>query len=274
MEYGYDYHHHHGYAPPTPMNYRTLYSNKAHLQVRAPGTEEWFPPGPYPGWRKDTTSNVARVVFSPDSILVYQHVGKPDYDGGRSLKSNLFMWLAKFSIADLRDIRVKETGFGQTQGDTSNQYPRMRVEIAATCRASPTGHGLFVGQGSFTDNVFKNAQETTEPTASNCGLAKISERWASGDQEIMLSFTRTRQTVRKSGKNQVEGTPDPVTGSKVWMWHAFLKFLDGSDWRSDSVLAFANFASMSLAELVEKNYRSGHVSLQSREDGWVSVKTK
>ena len=254
------------------MKRSELYSNKAHLQIRALGTEEWYAPPSYPGWEEHTSSNLARTTFTSSSISVQQNAVRPTFDATRSLKSHLYYWHANFSVADLYDIRVKETEFAAPKDDNTNAVPKIRIEIVAVCRAAPTAHGMFVGKGSLLEKVLSNAKPTTEPTASSCGLAKISERWASGDQEIRLSFTRTTQTVRKSGKNQVEGVPDPVAGAKVWVWHAFLAFLSGSDWTSSSLDQFSKAAHMNLADIVNKDCPSPHVSLEEKEDGWVSVK--
>ena len=251
------------------MKRSELYTRIAHLQIRKPGTEEWYAPPSYPEWEQHTSSNLAKTSFTPSRISVQQYAVRPTFDAKRRLEDHLYYWHATFSITDFYDIRVKETEFGGSQ--VANDNRRIRIEVVAVCRAAPTAHAMFVGKGSLIEKITSNAKPTTDPTASSCGLAKISERWLSGDQEIRLSFTRATQTERKPGKNSAQGVPDPVRGSRVWVWHAFLAFLSGSDWISESLYHFSKAAHMNLADIV-KEYWNPRVSLEEKEDGWVSVK--
>ena len=254
-------------SPSVPRVRKEQYTSKAHLEVRALGTEDWYVPPAYEGWDDQTSSNIMRATFTPGGISVLQQAVKPIYNGDR-LENALYMWQAKFDTADLYDIRVRETEFGHS---AENNF-RIRVEMMAVSKVAPNGNGFFVRKDTLVHNVLNNVEETSESIASNSGLAKISDRWISGDQEIKLTFTRTTHTERKPGKNKPKGAKEAVGGAKVWVWHAFLAFLTGSDWTSMTYATFTNAAQMTLADIVNKDYPNPHVSFEKKEDSWVLIK--
>ena len=243
------------------------YTSKAHLEIRALGTEEWYVPPAYERWKTQTSSNLERTTFTPGVITVHQHAVNATYNVDRRLDGALYMWRAKFNVADLSNIRVREYEFGRPKDGSPDDSGRIRVELMAVCKVPPTGQGLFVREGTLREHVWSNAKETSEPTASSSGLAKISDRWASGEQEIKLTFTRTTQTERQPGKNK-SGKKEAVSGPKVWVWHACLAFLRGLDWASDTYAQFLNAARMSLADVVDKDSRDPNAGFE-KEDGWV-----
>ena len=249
------------------------YTHKAHLEIRALGTEEWYAPPAYETWKTETSSNLERATFTRGAISVHQHAVKSSYGEDRRLEGALFMWQATFNVADLYDIRVREYEFGRPQNDDLNDTGRIRVEMIAVCKVSPMGRGLFVREGTLREYVWNNAKETSEPTASSSGLAKISERWASGEQEIRLTFTRTTQTERTPGKNKPQGKKEALAGPKVWVWHACLAFLRGEEWASDTYTQFSKAAQMSLADIVNKDHSNPHAGFEKKEDGWILIRS-
>lgn len=259
--------------PPTPTVRREQYTSKAHLEIRALGTEEWYEPPAYDIWKSETSNNLIRATFTPGHISLLQQAVRPTYGDDRRLESALYMWNATFSTTDLHDIRVKEYEFGRPQDGTENPG-RLRIEMMAVCKVAPVGQGLFVRESTLIEHIYNNAKETSEPTASSSGLAKISERWASGEQEIKLTFTRTTQTERNPGKNKPKGRKEPVTGAKVWVWYAFLAFLSGETWTSATFAQFKSAAQLTLAEIVGNDHNNPHVDFEKKEDGWFLIKMK
>ena len=194
---------------------------------------------------------------------------KATYNYNRWLEGALYVGLAQFNVADLSDIRVREDEFGRPKDGGPDDHGTIRIEVMAVCKVPPTGQGLFVREGALVEHVWSNAKETSEPTASSSGLGKISDRWASGEQEIKLTFTQTTQTERKAGKSKPAGMKEAVAGPKVWVWHACLAFLRGSDWASDTYAQFSNAARMSLADVVDEDSRNPNAGFEKKEDGWV-----
>ena len=171
-------------------------------------------PSAYEWWKTQTSFNLERTTFTPGAITVHQHAVKATYNDDRRLEGVLYIWRTKFNVADLSDIRVREYEFGSPKNGSQDDHGIIRIEVMSICKVPPTGHGLFVRQGTLVDHVCSNAKETSEPTASSSGLAKISDRWATGEQEIKLTFTRTTQTERKPGKSKHAGTKEAVSGPK------------------------------------------------------------
>ena len=199
---------------------------------------------------------------------------RSNYGDDRHLESALYMSKATFNTADLHDIRVKEYEFGRPLDGTSEDPGRIRIEVMAVCKVGPVGQGLFVREGTLREHIYNNAKETSEPTASCSGLANISERWASGEQEIKLTFTRTTQTEPNSGKNKPKGKKEPIAGAKVWVWYAFLAFVSGETWTSATLAQFSSAAHLTLADIVNKPYDNPHVDFEKKEDGWFLIKMK
>ena len=253
---------------PLSVVRKEQYSTNGHLEIRAVGTEEWYKPSAYEGFYRDGPSNIVRPSFKPGSISVFQQVAKPDYALGGHLNSASYMWKATFNVADLQEIhanRVKELQYGHS---TANASFRIRIEILAVCKAPPTGSGLVVPKGVHTSNVYHKAEDASEPTASSIALANLSDRWASGEQEIKLSFTRTTRVERKAGKNKPQQQTESVTGPKVWIWHAFLAFLCGVEWEARNKDAVVVAAQKSLEDIVGLKFGNSYAEFEKREDNW------
>ena len=240
------------------------YSLNSHLEIRDIGTEQWFKPPSYEGSQDMSPTNVVRATFTPGSISFFQPAAKPVYEKSR-LVSALYMWKATFKFANLYDIRVKETEYGRTE---KNDNVRQRIEILAVSKISPTGCELLTPAGTEISQVFNSARDTSDSTASGTELAKLSDRWVSGAQEIKLAFTRTTQIQRKHRL----GTQF-VSGPKVWVWYAFLAFLAGSEWTSRNTDQFANAAQMSLAQIVNSGRLNPHADFEKKDDNWILIKT-
>lgn len=73
------------------------------------------------------------------------------------------------------------------------------------------------------------AENTSDPIAGSLDLAKLSDRWDSGDQEVKLTFTRSTQVPRKPAKGRPQHGKELVLGPKVWVWNCFLAFLCGKE---------------------------------------------
>ena len=181
------------------------HASKAGFEIRALGTEESYVPPAYEGWDEQTSSNIQMATFTPDVIKVLQHAVKALCNDDRRLQNALYIWGAKFNVADLSNIRVREYEFGRPKDSSSDEPCRVSVEIIAVCKVVPIGQGWFVREGTLRECAWPNAKETSEPTASSSGLAKISDRWAFGEQEVKLTFTRTTQTDQNSGEKKREG---------------------------------------------------------------------
>ena len=256
------------YSSSIPTVRTEQYTSVARLEIRALGTEEWYKPPAYEDWQADTHSNLTRATFTTGGISVLQRAVKPSYKSERRLESAVYMWQATFNTADLHDIRVRETKFGHS---AENNF-RVCVEMMAVSKVAPTGHGLFVDEGTLEEHVLNNAKETSESTASSSGLATISDRWASGEQEIKLTFTRTTQIERTPGKDKPQGTKKAIEGAKVWVWPAFLAFLTGEDWTFKTHAIFTNSPYISLADIVNKDSLNPHVEFEKKDDDWILIK--
>ena len=248
---------------------KVQYTNKAHLELRALGTEEWFEPPAYERWKNLTSSNLERATFTPGVITVHQNAVMATYIDDRRLGGALYMWQATFNIEDLSNIRVREYEFGRPQGATADERGRIRIEMMAVCKVPPTGQGLFVREGVLKEHIWSNIKETSEPTTSSSGLGKISDRWASGEQEIKLTFTRTTQTERNPGRNKPPHQKETLSGARVWVWEACFAFLRGREWASNTYAHFTNVARMSLADFVARFARDPNSGFEQKEDGWV-----
>ena len=115
------------------------------------------------------------------------------------------MWRAQFNVADLSDIRVREYEFRRPKDGSPDDHGRIRVEVIAVCKVPPTGQGFFVRQGTLVEHVWSNAKETSEPIASSSGLAKISDRWATGEAGNQADLHPDHADRAETGEKQAQG---------------------------------------------------------------------
>lgn len=222
--------------------------NKARLEIRAVGTKEFYLPPHWQGADPTGLCNVIRLTFKPGTISICQLLRNPASASPR-LESDLYMWHATFNTADLRDIRVKE----------QSQDTILSVELLAVCMAPLVGHGQVAKAGSEVKDIFKVAVDTSEPTASSIAIATLSDRWASGEQEIKLSFRRPIQE-------------KPPLGRKSWRWDAFLAFLCGVEWSTPTTSTGRSYAFRRLAEIVNSKLPNPYAEFEEKDDGWVWIK--
>ena len=225
------------------------YISKARLEIRAVGTEEFYLPPLWKGVQSTGFSNAIKLTLKPGTISICQ---RQNLDSASlHLESDLYMWHATFNIADLRDIRVKE----QSQGSS------LSVELLAVCMAPPVGHGQVAKAGSKVYDMFRVAVDTSEPTASSIAIATLSDRWASGEQEIKLSFPLFPRAIRET--RSLETT---------WIWDAFLAFLCGVEWSTPTTSTCRSHADRRLAEIVDSKSPNPYAELEEKDDGWVWIK--
>ena len=132
-------------SPPVRTVRKEQYTRKAHLELRALGTEEWYEPPAYERWKALTSCNLQRATFSQGVITVHQHAVNAIFNDDRRLSGALYMWRATFNVADLSDIRVREYEFGRPYDASPDEHGRFRVEMMAVCKVPPTGQGLSGG---------------------------------------------------------------------------------------------------------------------------------
>ena len=246
------------------------YSQAGRLQIRTVGTEEWYALPDYEATGPKSKANVVRPTFRPGTISFLQQVQKPAYEEQR-LASDLYMSQATFNVAELYDIRVKESKYGISNVN-DNQY-QIRIEILAVSKAPPVSQGLVAKAGLHVGEVFNKAEDTSESIASSVAIANLSDRWVSGDQEIMLSFTRATQTERTTGaKKGRRGMESVTTKAKVWIWNAFLAFLCGMEWSAQNHDQLDNAARRSLAQIVDSNFPNPYAEFEKKDDDWILVK--
>lgn len=92
-----------------------------------------------------------------------------------------------FKVAEAYDVRVKEYEFGHS---VKNDDFRIRIELLAVCKTPPVGQGLVTTTGAKRDSIMNAFTETFEPAAGSVAIAKLSDSWTAGDQELRLTFTR------------------------------------------------------------------------------------
>lgn len=129
------------------------YSLNDELDFRTVGTEEWYTPQHYEGSKKSGSSNVIRPTFRPGTISVFQQSEEPAYEGARLARA-LYMFEATFDVADLDDIRVKESKYGSAR--------QTRIEIFAVCNVPPIGHRLLANASLHVSKVFQAAVDTSD----------------------------------------------------------------------------------------------------------------
>lgn len=114
--------------------------------------------------------------------------------------------------------------------------------------------------------------ETFEPAASSVAIAKLPDRWTAGDQEIKLTFTRATQFLRKAGKNRPQFQTEARTGTKLWIWEAFLAFLCGIEWGARNREALNLAAQKSLKEVVGSEFGNPYAGFEEKDDDWILIK--
>ena len=175
-------------APPAIAR-KHQYCTNGRLEIRTIGTEDWHKPPAYEGYLDDGPCNVVRPLFSPGSISIFQQAAKPDVTDTSRLKSASYMWKATLNVAEL-------------QGKSHNMAIRKRtplqknrIERLEVCKAPRTGSALMVAEGVHTSDVYHEAEDTSEPTASGVALANLSDRWASGKQEVHLTVPLSAKVI-------------------------------------------------------------------------------
>lgn len=108
--------------------------------------------------------------------------------------------------------------------------------------------------------------ETFEPAASSVAIAKLPDRWTAGDPEIKLTFTRAPQFLRKAGKNRSQLQTEARTGTKLWVWEAFLAFLCGTEWGARNREALNLAAQKSLKVVVGSEFGNPYAGFEEKDD--------
>ena len=232
-----------------------MYAASGSFFIRNLGDEEWVKPDHFPGSISVSHQNVMKPIFVPGGFSFIQYTEEPrSGDNQDRLGKDLYMWRATFDFADLYDIRVTEYKFGQSAHNTNY---RIRIELTAACKVPPAGQGLVTAGGVKRANVLDRAVETSVSVASSVAVAKIADRWRSGNQEIKLTFTRTTQL---------------KSGSKLWIWDAFLAFVCGVEWAPQNRNARDVAAQKSLKEVVNARVGNLYVEFERKEDDWILIK--
>ena len=164
------------------------------------------------------------------------------------------MWRATFNFPDLYNIRVKEYKFGESAYNTNY---RIRIEMTAACNVPPAGQGLMTAAGVKRADVLNRAVETCESVASSVAIANIADRWLSGNQEVKLTFTRTTQL---------------KSGTKLWIWDAFMAFVCGAEWPTQTRNTLHIAAQKSLKEVVNAKFGNVYAEFETKEDEWILIK--
>lgn len=232
-----------------------MYAASGAFSIKNIGDEEWVKPDHFPGSEASTFNNVTRPTFAPGRLSFIQYSEEPRYDKNNGqLTKDLNMWKANFNFADLYDIRVTESKFGQSQ---RNINYRIRIELTAACKVPPAGQRLMTAAGTKRDDVMDKAIETSDSIASSPEIANIANRWQAGNQEIKLTFTRTTQL---------------KSGTKSWVWDAFMAFVCGAEWATQNRNALDIAAQKSLKEVVSAGFGNYYADFEMKEDGWVLIK--
>ena len=162
------------------------------------------------------------------------------------------MWRATFNFADLYDIRVTEYEFRLPGHNT-----KYRIDLTAACKVPPAGQGLMTAAGVKSADVRDRAVKTSKLVASKVAIANIAERWLSANQEIKLTFTRTTQL---------------KSGTKTWIWDAFMAFVCGVGWTAQNRNALDVAAQRSLKEVVNSTFGNSYAEFEAKEDEWILIK--
>ena len=226
-----------------------MYAASGTFFIRNLGDEEWVKPDHFPDSISVTFQNVIQPTFVPGGFSFVQYTEEPrlDYDQDR-IRKDLYMWRATFNFADLYDIRVTEYKSGPV---AHNFDYRIHIEMTAACKVPPAGQGLMTAAGVKRADVLDRAVETSEPVASSVAIANIADRWLSANQEIKLTFTRTTQL---------------KSGTKLWIWNAFMAFVCGVGWSAQNQFVFDVASQKSLKEVVNVIFGSSYADFEAKED--------
>lgn len=114
--------------------------------------------------------------------------------------------------------------------------------------------------------------ETSKPAASSVAIAKLSDRWTAGDQEMKLTFTRATQFLGKAGKNRPHLQTEARAATKLWIWEAFLALLCEVEWGARNREALNLAAQKSLKEVVGSGFGNPYAEFEEKDDDWILIK--
>ena len=83
---------------------------------------------------------------------------------------------------------------------------------------------------------------------------------------MKLMFPRSTQFPWKAGKNKAH------SGTRIWIWDAFLAFLCGVDWDAPNREALNLAAQKSLKEVAESELGNFYVEFEEKDDDWILIK--
>ena len=245
-----------------------LYSALGTLYIRTLGTEEWTKLPHYSGLELIHLDNVISPTFKPGMMSV-NHENEDAYIVDDRLMKPVYLWRSTFSFPELYNVRVKEYGIGHSP---SLNLLITRVEVLAVCKAPPATQLLKTIANAEGEIMFTNCVETSAlvPGSWTIAGAELSDRWTHGDQEIRLTFNRLTQSVEPR-----KDTPQPqerITGTKNWIWNAFLAFLCGSEWSAPTREALKSAKQMSLEHVVTSKSGNPFVEFEKMDDDWILIK--
>ena len=246
----------------------TLHSKVGNLSIRTLGTEEWTLLPCHTVLELNHMQNVVSPTFKSGMMsVIQQHEDAAVFDG--HLIRPLFLWKSTFSFPELCNVRVKEYGI--------YQYPEIglfinRIELLAVCKAPPAGQLLEVRAGCEEEIFYNNWVETMKPVSIKTKRAvdEFYDRWRTGDQEIRLTFSRSKKIVglgRDAPEDQAL-----AAGTLHWIWNAFLAFLCGTEWSAPTRQALDSAFQMSLEQVVRSPSGNPFAEFERTNDGWILIK--
>ena len=245
-----------------------LSSDLGAMYVRTLRTEEWTRLSYHSVLEWNHVQNVLRPTFQPGMMSVIQQNEDAAIFEGR-LTRPLYLWKSTFSFPELYNIRVKEYGI--------REYPSMglfinRIELLAVCKTPPAGQLLETSAGCRGEMIYNNYVETSKPVPSKwtIAVARFSDRWTNGHQEIRLTFSRSRQLF-EPGKAAPQ-YQEQIAGTMHWIWNAFLAFLCGTEWSAPTQKALDFAMQMSLEQVVTSPSGNPFAEFEKMDDDWILIK--
>ena len=247
--------------------YRTLHVPVETLYVRTLDTSEWTKWPHYSGLERKDLRNVMKFSFKPGMVSVIQQIEGAAIVDGRFQKP-LHLWKSTFRFPELYDVGVKEYGIGDSSSLGTIQT---RVELLAFSKAPPIGQLLVARAGGKKEMVYIDCVETSRPVPSSwaTAVAKFSNRWTEGHQEVRLTFKRVIQV------DPSKISPEPlkrITGVKNWVWNAFLAFLCGMEWRPSKREALDFAGQIYLMDVVNSNIDNPFANFEEVHREWILIK--
>ena len=246
----------------------TLYSPLGTLYIRTLGTEEWTKLPHYSGLESIHLDNVIKPTFKPGMMSVTQENEDAHIVDDR-LMEPVYLWRSTFSFPELYNVRVKEYRIGHSP---SLNLLIIRVEVLAVCKTPPASQLLETIANAEGEIMFTNCAETSASVTSSRTKAdaELSDRCKHLDQDIIIKINRLTQSVEP--RKDTHQPQERFTGTKDWIWNAFLAFLCGSEWSAPTREALKSAKQMSLEHVVTSKSGNPFVEFEKMDDDWILIK--